>query len=50
MPLKYEIVKNHQDIETLNAYDDKTGVMLSIPKDENNSDYQAYLKSLENAN
>ena len=50
MPLRYEIVKNHHDMETINAYDDETGIMLSIPKDETNSDYQAYLKSLDEAN
>jgi|LakMenEpi03Aug12_release.lakeMendotaPanAssembly.Ray.scaffolds.fasta_scaffold4271851_2 hypothetical protein len=47
MSLRYEIVKNHYDVETINAYDGETGIMLSIPKDTANSDYQAYLKSLE---
>ena len=47
MPLRYEIVKDYREQETINAYDDETGIMLSIPKDLANSDYQAYLKSLE---
>ena len=47
MALRYEIIKDYRDQETINAYDDETGIMLSFTKDPANSDYQAYLKSLE---
>lgn len=47
MNLRYEIVTLPRGEQAINAYDDETGLMLSIPMNEENSDYQAYLKWLE---
>lgn len=42
----YEVITLDNGKQVINAlYSD--GVMLSIPADESNSDYQEYLKSLE---
>ena len=44
---KYELVETPSGNTVINAwYED--GRMLSIPADEANSDYQAYLKSINN--
>ena len=43
---KYEVITTPSGSTTINVwYED--GKMLSIPSDPANSDYQAYLKSLE---
>ena len=46
---RYEVITTPSGAITINAwYED--GRMLSIPSDPANSDYQAYLKSLDEAN
>ena len=47
MEIKYEIVENDRGDKSINAFDEETGLFMSIPTDPANSDYQAYLKSLE---
>jgi hypothetical protein len=43
---RYEVITTPSGTTVINAwYED--GLMLSIPSDPANSDYQAYLKSLE---
>jgi len=43
---RYEVITTPSGNTTINAwYED--GTMLSIPSNPDNSDYQAYLKSLE---
>lgn len=45
----YTVIETLSGNTVINAlYED--GTMLSIPTDPSNSDYQAYLKSLEGAN
>ena len=46
---KYEVITTPFGNTTITAIF-KDGRMLSIPTDESNSDYQAYLKSLDEAN
>jgi hypothetical protein len=45
---RYEVITTPSGNTVINAWYEN-GVMLSIPADESNSDYQEYLKSLENA-
>ena len=42
MKPRYEVIENPMGGTTINAYYEN-GVMLSIPTDPANSDYQAYL-------
>ena len=50
MSLRYEeVIDPFNGGVTINAWDDENGIMYSIPTDPANADYQAYLKSLENA-
>ena len=49
MAIKYEIVENDRGDKSVNAFDEETGLFMSIPTDPANSDYQAYLTSLETA-
>jgi hypothetical protein len=44
---KYTKKINERETETIEL-DNENGSFLSIPIDESNSDYQAYLASLEN--
>ena len=46
MIIKYEVVEHEIYGISINAYLEN-GIFLSIPSDPANSDYQAYLKSLE---
>lgn len=48
-----EITYTEKTLENAYSYIeriDENGITSSIPKDPTNADYQAYLKSLENAN
>ena len=50
MSLRYEeVTEPLTGSITINAWDDENGILYSIPTDPGNADYQAYLKSLENA-
>jgi len=46
---RYEIITTPSGNTTINAWYDN-GIMLSIPADPANSDYQQYLKWLEEQN
>jgi len=46
MTIRYEIIDTPSQNQVVNAYLED-GRILSIPMDLTNSDYQAYLKSLE---
>jgi hypothetical protein len=48
MKPRYEVTETPFGHSVINAYFED-GRMLSIPIDESNSDYQAYLKSLDEA-
>ena len=50
MPYTYTVVTNDNGTETINALDETTGSFLSIPTDPANSDYQTYLRWVENPN
>lgn len=43
----YEVITTPSGLTTINAYYEN-GVILSIPADESNSDYQRYLRWVEN--
>ena len=47
MTIQYEIVTTPTGNTVVNATFTDSDRMLSIPMDESNSDYQTYLKSLE---
>lgn len=48
MEIKYEIVTTPMGNQFINATFANSDKVLCIPMDESNSDYQAYLKSLNN--
>jgi hypothetical protein len=45
--IKYEIIKINETTENIKATDVDTDIVLMIPTDLTNSDYQTYLESLE---
>jgi hypothetical protein len=47
MTVRYEVVEHPIHGTSINAYYEN-GFMLSIPAEEGNSDYQRYLRWLEN--